>query len=314
MKRKLFAGNSNINLATKISNILNQTLEPTEVGTFSDGEIRIELKNNVRGSDAFIIQSTCAPSNNNLMELLLLADALKRASAAKIIAIVPYIGYTRQDRRPGYQRVPISARVIADLMEVVKIDHVVTIDLHATQVQGFFSVPVDNLSPTRLYVQDINSHHNLSDIVVVSPDVGGVARARNIAKFLNNADLAIIDKRRPKANVAEIMHIIGDVENKTCVLVDDMLDTGGTICKAADILIERGGAKKVVAYCTHGILSGSARDNINNSKIAEIVVTDTVPVVISDTDPKIRQLSVANIIADTIDRIYMGHSVSEIVN
>ncbi len=308
---KLFTGTSNKPLAVKIANVLNQSLERTDVGTFSDGEIHIEIKDNVRGSRSVIIQSTCAPANDTLMELILMADALKRSSASKIIAVIPYYGYGRQDRRPGYSRVPISARVIADLIEAVKIDHVVTIDLHVTQIQGFFRIPVDNLSPTRLFVNDIKSKYLDDNLVIVSPDVGGTARARTIAKHLG-VDLAIVDKRRPKANVSEVMNIIGDVDGRTCVITDDIIDTGGTLCKAADALIERGGAKKVVAYCTHGVLSGNALDNIQNSKISELVITDTIPLTIGIE--KIRVLSVADILAETINRIDTGLSISEMLN
>lgn len=311
---KLFTGTSNQPLASQISNVLQQPLERTDVGRFNDGEIHIEIKDNVRGSKAVIIQSTCAPTNDTLMELILMADALKRSSAAKIIAVIPYYGYARQDRRPGYSRVPISARVVADLIEAVKIDHVVTMDLHVTQIQGFFRIPVDNLSPTRLFVNDIIENHINEKLVVVSPDVGGVARARTVAKHLNNADLAIVDKRRPKANVSEVMNIIGDVEDRTCIITDDIVDTAGTLCKAADALIERGGAKKVVAYCTHGVLSGTAAENINNSKISELVITDTIPLPIDFNCEKIRVLSVASVLAETIKRIDTGSSISELLN
>lgn len=311
---KLFTGTSNKQLAIHIGNCLNNPLERTEVIRFSDGEIRIEILDNVRGSNAFIIQSTCAPVNDAVMELLLLADALKRSSTNKIIAVIPYFGYSRQDRRPGYARVPISSRVIADLIEAVKIDHLVTIDLHATQIQGFFRIPVDNLSTTRLFVNDINTYYGNDNIVVVSPDVGGVARARNLAKHLNNVDLAIIDKRRPQPNVSEVMNIIGDVEGKTCILVDDMVDTAGTLCKAADALIQRGKAAKVIAYCTHGVLSGLAAMNIEGSQLTELVITDTIPLRSDYISKKTRVLSVAEILAETINRIDSGNSVSEVLN
>ncbi len=311
---KLFTGSANIQLATNISNALNQPLERCDVGRFSDGEIHVEIKDNVRGSVAVIIQPTCAPSNDTLMELILMADALKRSSTSKIIAVIPYYGYSRQDRRPGYSRVPISSRVIADLIEAVKIDHIVTIDLHVTQIQGFFRIPVDNLSPTRVYVNDIVQHHNDDNIVVVSPDVGGVARARQLAKYLNNADLAIVDKRRPKANVSEVMNIIGDVEGRTCIITDDIIDTGSTLCKAADALIERGGANKVIAYCTHGVLSGNAAENLSNSSLSELVITNTIPLRSEFTSDKVRVLSVADILAETIVRVNSGLSVSEMLN
>jgi ribose-phosphate pyrophosphokinase len=310
----LFTGTSNTQLAIQIGICLNQKLERTDVNKFSDGEIRIEVLDNVRGSTAFIIQSTCAPTNDTLMELLLLADALRRSSTMKIVAVIPYFGYGRQDRRPGYARVPISARVVADLIEAVKIDHVVTMDLHATQIQGFFKIPVDNLSPTRLIVNDVHLNYGNDDIVVVSPDVGGVARARSVVKYLNNVDLAIVDKRRPIANVSEVMHIIGDVVGKTCILVDDMVDTAGTLCKAADALIEIGGATKVVAYCTHGILSGLAATTIESSRLTELVITDTIPLRPNYVSSKTRVLSVADILAETINRIKNGYSVSEVLN
>ena len=311
---KLFTGTSNKPLALQISQVLNQPLERCEVGRFKDGEIHVEIKDNVRGSKAVIIQPTCAPANDTLMELILMADALKRSSAAKIIAVIPYYGYARQDRRPGYSRVPISARVIADLIEAVKIDHVVTIDLHVTQIQGFFRIPVDNLSPTRLFVNDAIKKHGHEQLIVVSPDVGGVARARSVAKHLNNSDLAIVDKRRPKHNVSEVMNIIGDVEGKICVITDDIVDTAGTLCKAADALINRGGASKVVAYCSHGVLSEGAADNLNNSLLSELIITDTIPLKPTFECDKVRVISVAEILAETINRIDTGLSISEMLN
>ena len=314
MTTKIFTGTSNKQLAFDITKCLDKSLERTEVNKFSDGEIRIEVLDNVRGKTAVIVQSTSIPANDNVMELLLLADALKRSSTKKIIAVIPYFGYARADRRPGYSRVPISSRVIADLIETVKIDHVVTVDLHATQIQGFFRIPVDNLSPTRLFVNDINEKYAHNDIVVVSPDVGGVARARNIASHLGNIELAIIDKRRPKYNESEVMNIVGDVEGKICILIDDMVDTAGTLCKAADALIERGKAKKIVAYCTHGILSGLASENIENSQLSELVITDTIPLRSDYNNTKTRVLSVANMLAETIYRIEHGNSVSEVLN
>ncbi len=309
---KLFSGTANRPLAQLIANKLGVQLERTEIGKFSDGETRVELTDNVRGSKAFIIQPTCAPTNDNMMELILMADALHRSSASKIIAVVPYFGYARQDRRPGYARTPISARVVADLMQAVKIDHVVTIDLHTTQIQGFFHIPVDNLSASRLFIGDVKANYLNETTVVVSPDIGGVARARALAKTLGT-DLAIIDKRRPKANVSEVMNIIGDVKGKTCVICDDLADTAGTLCKAADALMERG-ALKVVAYCTHAVLSGPAGQNISNSKITELVVTDTIPLrpeVLTQTD-KIRQISTASVFAETIRRLDNGNSISEL--
>lgn len=307
---KLFTGTSNRMLASNIASKLNLSLERTTVDKFSDGEIHIEIKDNVRDSIAFIIQSTCAPANDTLMELILMADALHRSSTKKIIAIIPYLGYARQDRRPGYSRAPISARVIADLIQSVSIDHIVTIDLHAIQIQGFFGIPVDNLSAGRLFLDDIKSQFTPEDTIIVSPDIGGVGRARSIAKNLL-MDLAIIDKRRPKANVSEVMNIIGDIEGKNCILTDDMIDTGSTLCKAADALMEKG-AKKVVAYCTHPVLSGNALDNVYNSSLSELVVTDTIPLPLSTS--KIRQISTADVLAETIRRLNAGHSISELSN
>jgi ribose-phosphate pyrophosphokinase len=312
----IFSGNSNPilahNVVTKLvrSNIIEGK---SKVSKFSDGEIGVEIGNNVRGERAYIIQSTCAPTNDTLMELLLMADALRRSSA-KITAIIPYYGYARQDRRPGYSRVPISARVVAEMIESVGIKHVVTIDLHATQIQGFFKIPVDNISATQLFVADIYRNWIDDNIIVVSPDVGGVARARSVAKHLNNVDLAIVDKRRPKANVSEVMNIIGDVEGKTCIIVDDLADTCGTLGKAANALIDVGGAKRVVAYVTHGILSGKALENIDNSKLHQLITTDTIPLPREFLGyTKIRQLSVANVLSETIGRIDNKQSISEIL-
>ncbi|MGZ8924457.1 MAG: ribose-phosphate pyrophosphokinase [Nitrososphaeraceae archaeon] len=310
IKTKLFTGTANPILAQRIAENLSTHLEPVDIGIFSDGETKVEIKNNVRGSKAFIIQSTCAPANNTLMELILMADALHRSSVKEIVAILPYLGYTRQDRRPGYARSPISARVIADLIQSVKIDHIVTMDLHVDQIQGFFGIPVDNLSASRVFVKDILKKYVEENPIVVSPDVGSVARARSFAKKIN-CDLAIIDKRRPKANVSEVMNIIGDVHDRVCVLYDDMIDTGGTLCKAADALMNQG-AKKVVAYCTHPILSGDALDNINSSGLTELVVTDSIPLKIQFTSGKVRQLSTAEIFAETIRRLDEGNSISEL--
>ena len=278
------------------------------VGQFSDGEIAVEINENVRGKDVFILQSTCAPTNDNLMELILMVDALRRASAARITAVVPYFGYARQDRRVRSARVPISAKVVADMMVKAGVDRVMTMDLHADQIQGFFDVPVDNVYGSPILLDDIE-RQNYSDLVVVSPDVGGVVRARAIAKQLN-ADLAIIDKRRPQANQAQVMHIIGEIEGRTCVVVDDMIDTAGTLCKAGEALKDHGAAR-VVAYATHPILSGPAVDNITNSVLDEVVVTDTIP--LSDyarRSGKIRQLSVAGLIAEAIRRVSNEESVS----
>lgn len=316
---KIFSGTANPKLAIQIANKIERDnyvgvgVEPTEITRFSDGEIRVEIQQNVRGSQAFIIQPTCAPTNDNLMELILLADALRRSSVKEVIAVIPYYGYSRQDRRPGYSRVPISARIVADMIETVGIDHIVTLDIHASQIQGFFHIPVDNISATQLFVGDIFSKWMDENPIIVSPDVGGVARARALAKHLNNMDLAIVDKRRPKANVSEVMNIIGDVEDRTCIIVDDMVDTAGTLCKGTDALIEVGGARRVVAYATHGVLSGSAEINIAQSKLQELVITDSIPLSNNFIGSKVRQLSISGILAETISRISSGKSISEIL-
>ncbi|SDO01837.1 ribose-phosphate pyrophosphokinase [Vreelandella arcis] len=304
----VFAGNANPELAQKIAESLDSRMGNATVGQFSDGEIAVEINENVRGKDVFILQSTCAPTNDNLMELILMVDALRRASATRITAVLPYFGYARQDRRVRSARVPISAKVVADMMVKGGVDRVMTMDLHADQIQGFFDVPVDNVYGSPILLDDIE-RQNYSDLVVVSPDVGGVVRARAIAKQLN-ADLAIIDKRRPQANQAQVMHIIGEIEGRTCVVVDDMIDTAGTLCKAGEALKDHG-AKRVVAYATHPILSGPAVDNITNSVLDEVVVTDTIP--LSDSarrSGKIRQLSVAGLIAEAIRRVSNEESVS----
>ncbi|UXZ53053.1 ribose-phosphate pyrophosphokinase [Vreelandella venusta] len=307
-KLMVFTGNANPELAQKIAESLDSRMGNATVGQFSDGEIAVEINENVRGKDVFILQSTCAPTNDNLMELILMVDALRRASAARITAVVPYFGYARQDRRVRSARVPISAKVVADMMVKAGVDRVMTMDLHADQIQGFFDVPVDNVYGSPILLDDIE-RQNYSDLVVVSPDVGGVVRARAIAKQLN-ADLAIIDKRRPQANQAQVMHIIGEIEGRTCVVVDDMIDTAGTLCKAGEALKDHGAAR-VVAYATHPILSGPAVDNITNSVLDEVVVTDTIP--LSDyarRSGKIRQLSVAGLIAEAIRRVSNEESVS----
>ncbi|NOG32637.1 ribose-phosphate pyrophosphokinase [Halomonas sp. TBZ9] len=304
----VFAGNANPELARKVADSLDSRMGNATVGQFSDGEIAVEINENVRGKDAFILQSTCAPTNDNLMEMILMVDALRRASATRITAVMPYFGYARQDRRVRSARVPISAKVVADMMVKAGVDRVMTMDLHADQIQGFFDVPVDNVYGSPILLDDIE-RQNYSDLVVVSPDVGGVVRARAIAKQLN-ADLAIIDKRRPQANQAQVMHIIGEIEGRTCVVVDDMIDTAGTLCKAGEALKDHG-AKRVVAYATHPILSGPAVDNIVNSVLDEVVVTDTIP--LSDTarrSGRIRQLSVAGLIAEAIRRVSNEESVS----
>jgi ribose-phosphate pyrophosphokinase len=308
---KLFAGNSNPGLACKVAKSFKTHLGDLEVNQFSDGEVRVEYNTSVRGQDLFLIQSTCAPTNDNLMQLLVMADAARRSDASKIYAVVPYFGYSRQDRRPGYSRVSITSRLVADMVAAAGIDYLVTVDIHAAQIQGFFSIPTLNVSASPVLTGDIWIRYSNNDMIIVSPDVGGVARARSIAKQLNNANLAIIDKRRPEANVSEVMNIIGDVEGKVCVLVDDMVDTAGTLCKAATALKENG-AKKVVAYCTHPVLSGNALDNIRNSVLDELVVTDTIPLTEEAKQiSKIRVLSVAGLLADTIYRLDNNESVSE---
>jgi ribose-phosphate pyrophosphokinase len=309
-RTKLFSGTSNRPLAAHIASNLNIELERATVGRFADGELQLELNDNVRKSRAVIIQSTCAPANDTLMELILMADALHRSATKKIIAVIPYLGYSRQDRRPDYQRTPISARVVADLIQSVKIDHIITIDLHTTQIQGFYDIPVDNISASRLFQVDILKQYELDDLIIVSPDVGGVGRARALAKHIG-VDLAIIDKRRPKAGLSEVMNIIGDVEGKTCVIVDDLIDSGGTLCKAADALTAKG-AKRVVAYCTHAVLSGNANHTIEHSTLAELVVTDTIPLQANMTSDKVRVITVADMLAETIKRLVKGDSISEL--
>lgn len=304
----VFSGNANPKLAELVVERLDLPLGEATVDKFSDGEITIELNENVRGKDVFIMQSTCVPTNDNLMEIILLSDALRRASAGRITAVIPYFGYARQDRRPRSARVPISARAVADMLSVAGIDRMLTVDLHADQIQGFFDIPVDNVYGSPILIDDIE-RQNFEDLVIVSPDIGGVVRARAIAKQLN-VDLAIIDKRRPKANVAEIMHIIGEVEGRTCVLVDDMVDTAGTLCHAATALKEFG-AKKVVAYCTHPVLSGPALDRLENADLDELVVTDTIP--LSEQGMKcdrIRQLTIAGLLAESIRRVSNEESIS----
>ena len=308
----LFTGNANPVLAQAVAKELNLPLGKAFVGRFSDGEIQVEIQENVRGKNVVVIQSTCAPTNDNLMELMIMIDALKRASASHITAVIPYFGYARQDRRPRSARVAISARIIANMLQsVAGIERVLTMDLHADQIQGFFDIPVDNVYSSPILLGDV-WRQQYKDLIVVSPDVGGVVRARALAKRLDDADLAIIDKRRPKANVSEIMHIIGDVDGRTCVLIDDLVDTAGTLCHAAAAL-KKHGAIKVVAYCTHAVLSGSAMQNINGSELDELVVTDTIPLSQSAIESgKIRQLSVAEMLAETIRRIAVGESVSSL--
>ena len=306
---KIFSGNAHRELATRVVDRLRMDLGAAHVGRFSDGEVAVEIHDNVRGKDVFVIQPTCAPTNDNLMELMIIADCLQRASATRITAVIPYFGYARQDRRVRSARVPITAKVVADMLGSAGINRVLTIDLHADQIQGFFDIPVDNIYATPVLLLDIE-RQNYEDLMIVSPDVGGVVRARAMAKQLNDTDLAIIDKRRPEANEAEVMHIIGDVDGRTCVLIDDMVDTAGTLCAAAKAL-KSNGAKKVVAYCTHPVLSGPAIENINNSMLDEVVVTDTIPLKEdASASPRIRQLSVADELAESIRRISNEESLS----
>jgi len=309
---KIFSGNANPLLSGEIISSLNIAQGKAVVGRFSDGESQVEILENVRGCDVFIIQPTCGPSPaETLMELLVMADALKRSSSARITAVVPYFGYSRQDRRSRLTRVPITAKLAAKMVEASGIDRILTVDLHADQIQGFFDIPIDNIYAQPVLLDDIMSQ-NYQDIVVVSPDVGGVVRARAAAKKLNDADLAIIDKRRPAPNMVKIMNVIGDVEGKTCVLIDDMVDTAGTLCQAANILKERG-AKKVVAYATHAVLSGNAINNIENSELDELVTTNTIPLTADAANcNKIRQLSIAPIMAEVIKRISEEQSIINI--
>ena len=306
----VFTGNANPRLAIDVVRRLNISLGRANVGRFSDGEVTVEIQEHVRGKDVFILQSTCAPANENLMELLVMVDALKRASAARITAAIPYFGYSRQDRRVRSARVPIAAKLVADLLTAAGVHRVLTMDLHAEQIQGFFNIPVDNIYSLPIMLADVWKK-DFENLMVVSPDVGGVVRARALAKRLE-CDLAIIDKRRPKANVSEVMNIIGEVEGRTCVLMDDIVDTAGTLCKAAAALKARG-AKKVLAYCAHAVLSGPAVSRINESQLDELVVTDTIS--LSDEaqkSPRIRQLSVADVLAETIRRISNEDSVSSL--
>jgi len=307
----VFSGNANPKLANDIAARLQLPLGKAIVGRFSDGEIVVEIMENVRGRDVFIVQPTCAPTNENLMELMVMVDAVRRASAARVTAVMPYYGYARQDRRPRSARVPITAKVVADMIATVGTDRVLTVDLHADQIQGFFNIPVDNVYASPVLLGDV-WRQKYPNLMVVSPDVGGVVRARALAKRLDDADLAIIDKRRPRANVAKVMHIIGEVEGRTCVIIDDLVDTAGTLCQAAKALKEHG-AIKVVAYCTHPVLSGPAVDNINNSVLDELVVTDTIPLSpAAAACSHIRQLSIAEMLAETIRRVSDEESVSSL--
>ncbi len=306
----IFAGNANPLLASQIVRLLGIRLGKISVDTFSDGEICVEILENVRGKDVFIVQPTSSPCNDHLMELMVMIDAMRRASAARVTAVVPYYGYSRQDRKPRSARVPITAKVVANMLASVKLDRLLTVDLHADQIQGFFDLPLDNVYASPLLLADVWQQRH-SNLLVVSPDVGGVVRARALAKRLGDADLAIIDKRRPKANVSEVMNIIGDVDGKNCVIVDDLVDTAGTLCKAAGALKDSG-ALSVSAYCTHPVLSGNAIDNISNSVLDELVVTNTIPLnEEAQNCNRIRQLSVANMLAETIRRIHREESVSE---
>lgn len=307
----VFSGNANPELSAGVVKKLNMRLGMATVGRFSDGEVAVEIEENVRGKDVFVIQPTCSPTNENIMELLVMIDALKRASASRITAVIPYYGYARQDRRSRSARVPITAKLVANMIDKAGANRVLTIDLHADQIQGFFNIPVDNVYASPILLGDV-WRQKYQDLIVVSPDVGGVVRARALAKRLDDADLAIIDKRRPKANISEVMHIIGDVDGRTCVMVDDLVDTAGTLCHAAAAL-KKHGALKVVAYCTHAVLSGSAVENIRNSVLDELVVTDTIPLRAELAQlGKIRQLSVAEMLAETIRRIAASESVSSL--
>jgi ribose-phosphate pyrophosphokinase len=304
----IFTGNANTKLAEDVAQHLGLPMGKAIVGKFSDGESMVEILENVRGKDVFIVQPTCSPTNDNLMELMIMTDALKRASAGRITVALPYFGYARQDRRVRSSRVAISAKVVANMMQIAGADRVLTMDLHADQIQGFFDIPVDNIYAGPILLSDVNEK-NYPNLLVVSPDVGGVVRARALAKRL---DLAIIDKRRPKANVSEVMNIIGDVAGRTCVIMDDMVDTAGTLTKAASALKEAG-AIKVLAYCTHAVLSGGAVDRIANSELDELVVTDTIPLAPNaQACKKIRVLSCAALLAETILRINRADSVSSL--
>ena len=305
----VFSGNAHPHFVHKVVSHLHIPLGSASINRFSDGEIAVEITENVRGKDVFIVQPTCAPTNDNLMEILIMADALRRSSAGRITAVIPYFGYARQDRRPRSARVPITAKVVADMLTTVGIDRVVMIDLHADQIQGFFDIPVDNIYGTPVLLADLRQQQH-ENLMVVSPDVGGVVRARAVAKLMGDIDLAIIDKRRQKANESQVMHLIGDVRDRDCVIVDDMVDTAGTLCKAADAL-KQFGARRVLAYATHPVLSGKAIDNLRNSVIDELVVTDTIPL---SEDAiacgKIRQVSVSSMVAETIRRINNEESIS----
>ena len=307
----IFTGTANPEFASEVSEILGIKISKADVGYFSDGELKVEIEENARGHDTFIIQSTCSPTNKNVMEIMLIADALKRSSASRITAVVPYYGYARQDRRVRSARVPISAKVVADMFASVGIDRVLTIDLHSETIQGFFDMPADNVYATKFMVDDIKDNNDRNEVVVVSPDVGGVVRSRALAKLLDDTDLAIIDKRRAVANESEVMNIIGEVEGKVCIVPDDIIDTAGTLCNAAKALKDKG-AKAVKAYITHPVLSGPAIERLNKSEIDELIVTNSIPL---NKDAKkcskIRVISIANIIAECITRLSNEESLSE---
>ena len=306
----VFSGNANPQLAADVAERLGLPMGRADVGRFSDGEVSVEIQEHVRGNDVFVLQSTCHPSNDNLMELLVIVDALKRASAGRITAAIPYFGYARQDRRPRSNRVPIAAKLVANMLVAAGVDRVMTMDLHAEQIQGFFDIPVDNIYGLPILLADVQNKH-LEKPIVVSPDHGGVVRARSLAKRLE-CDLAIIDKRRPKANVSEVMNIIGDVSGKDCIIVDDLVDTAGTLCKAA-VALKENGARSVTAYCTHPVLSGAAVERLNESVLDELVVLDTIPLTeAAQKCSRIRQLSVAELLAETIRRISKEDSVSSL--
>ncbi|MDH5594091.1 MAG: ribose-phosphate diphosphokinase [Gammaproteobacteria bacterium] len=308
----VFTGNANPRLAQDISGYLQIPLGKITLGRFSDGEVMVEVMENVRGKNVFIVQPTCAPTNDNLMELLVMVDAMRRASACTITTVIPYLGYSRQDRRPRSARVPITAKVVAKMIGSVGVDRLLTVDLHADQIQGFFDVPVDNVYASPVLLGDVWKQYSMDDVIVVSPDVGGVVRARALAKRLDDADLAIIDKRRPRPNEAKVMNIIGDVEGKICIVIDDLVDTAGTLCEAARALKDNG-ASRVVAYCTHPVLSGKAVSNIEGSVLDELVVTDTIPLrEEAKACKRIRQLSVAEMLAESMRRINNSESVSSL--
>lgn len=308
----IITGNSNISLAKKVAKGLDTKLGKIDVSKFSDMEINVEIGESIREQHIYILQSTSSPVNDHLMEFLIMADAAKRSAACKIVGVVPYYGYSRQDRRPAYSRASVTSRLVADMMQVAGIQQLIVVDLHSEQQQGFFNIPVTNISAAPIIIGDIwkRHHSSINDIVVVSPDTGGVARARKIAEQINDADLAIIDKRRPEANVAEVMNVIGDVEGKTCIIVDDMIDTAGTLLKGATALKEKG-ANKVIAYATHPVFSGNAHENIENSVLDAVIVTDTIPLA-KNASKKIRVISMSGLIAETLRRINNGQSVSEI--